>query len=254
MNRIYWDRDKISILTDQIEAIEHKHYAMQLFLSIDKPLNLYVSGKLVMGKCVIINCNVNHIFSTGNQLHFSIIIEPASNIARQLEMRMNGSEFDILDDLGIEKIQNAVSDLAYCKKDDEMKHYQYLIDTLYDNLKLNRKVKVYDDRIREVLDYTEKCDCSVHTISFFADMVSLSPSRLSHLFREQVGMPLKSYIQFHQMQKAFFALLNGKNITEAAMIANFDSPSHFAAATNRMMGMPASLSSKNSVFLKVYDM
>lgn len=24
MNRIYWDRDKISILTDQIEAIEQK--------------------------------------------------------------------------------------------------------------------------------------------------------------------------------------------------------------------------------------
>lgn len=71
MNRIYWDRDQISILTDQIEAIEHKYYAMQLFLSIDKPLDLYVSGKLVMGKCVIINRNVDHIFSTGNQAHVS---------------------------------------------------------------------------------------------------------------------------------------------------------------------------------------
>lgn len=68
MNRIYWDRDKISILTDQIESIEHKHYAIQLFLSIDKPLNLYVSGKLIAGKCVIVNHNVNHVFSTGNKL------------------------------------------------------------------------------------------------------------------------------------------------------------------------------------------
>ena len=253
MNRIYWDRDKISILTDQIESTEHKHYVMQLFLSIDKPLNLYVSGKVVSGKCVIINRNVNHAFSTGNQLHFSIIIEPASNIAKQLEMRMNGNEFSVLDAFGVEKIQNAISDLAYCKKDDEMKHYHHLTDTLYDNIKLNREIKVYDNRIREVLDYIEKCDCSVHAITFLADRVSLSTSRLSHLFREQVGMPLKSYIQFYQMKKAFFALLNGKNITEAAMIANFDSPSHFAAVAKRMMGMPASLSSKNSVFLKVYD-
>lgn len=253
MNRIYWDRDKISILTDQIEAIEHKHYAIQLFLSIGRHLDLYVSGKLVAGKCVIINRNVNHIFSTGNELHFSMIIEPASSMAKQLEMRMNGNDFSILDNFGIEKIQNAVFDLAYCKQDNEIKHYQYLIDTLYDTIKLDRKIKVYDDRIREVLDYTEKCDCSVHAISFLANMVSLSSSRLSHLFREQVGIPLKSYIQFHQMQKAFFALLSGKNITEAAMSANFDSPSHFAAVAKRMMGMPASLSSKNSVFLKVYD-
>lgn len=253
MNRIYWDRDKVSILTDQIEAIEHKHNAMQLFLSIEKPLDLYVSGKLAAGKCVIINRNVDHIFSTGNQLHFTIIMEPASGMAKQLEKRIQGNDFCILDHFGVEKIQTAVFELAYCKKEDEIKRYQYLIDRLYDNIKLDRKIKAYDDRIREVLDYTEKCDCSVHTISLMADMVSLSESRLSHLFREQVGMPLKSYIQFHQMQKAFFALLSGKNITEAAMLANFDSPSHFAAVAKRMMGMPASLSLKNSVFLKVYD-
>ena len=72
----------------------------------------------------------------------------------------------ILDDVGIEEIQDAVSDLAYCKKADEMKHYQYLIDILYDKIQLNRNIKVYDDRIREVLDYTEKCDCSVHTSKF----------------------------------------------------------------------------------------
>lgn len=253
MNRIYWDRDKISILTDQIESIEHKHYALQLFLSIDKPLNLYVSGKLIAGKCVIVNHNVNHVFSTGNKLHLSIIIEPASNIAKQLEMKMNGNDFRILNDFGIEKIQNIVFELAYCQKDNELNYYQYLIDTLYEYINLDGKIKVYDNRIREVLNYTEKCTCTVHTISFLADMVSLSRSRLSHLFREQVGIPLKSYIQFHQMQKAFFALLSGKTITEAAMLANFDSPSHFAAVTKRMMGMPASLSSKNSVFLKVYD-
>lgn len=28
MNNIYWDRDKISIITDQIEAVPHKHWAM----------------------------------------------------------------------------------------------------------------------------------------------------------------------------------------------------------------------------------
>ena len=165
---------------------------------------------------------------------------------------MNGNDFYIPDDCNMEEVQKYVLDLANCK-DNEVKYYQRLMDKLYSNIKLDKKIKIYDDRIREVLNYIENCDCHVHAISFFSDMVSLSPSRLSHLFREQVGMPLKSYIQFHQMQKAFFELLNGKNITEAAMLANFDTPSHLAAVTKRMMGMSASISLKNSVFLKVYD-
>lgn len=80
-----------------------------------------------------------------------------------------------------------------------------------------------------------------------------SQSRLSHLFKEQIGIPLKSYIQFHQMKQAFLALLHGKSITEAAMATNFDSPSHFAAVAKKMMGMSARTSLKDSVFLKVSD-
>ena len=35
---------------------------------------------------------------------------------------------------------------------------------------------------------------------------------------------------------------DGKTITDAAMLSGFDSPSHFAATTKRMMGIAASLS------------
>ncbi len=42
---------------------------------------------------------------------------------------------------------------------------------------------------------------------------------LSHLFREQTGVSLKSYILLHQMEKAFIELLNGATITQAAMEA-----------------------------------
>ena len=35
MNKIYWDKDKITIVTNQLEAIEHKHWAMQIFLALE---------------------------------------------------------------------------------------------------------------------------------------------------------------------------------------------------------------------------
>ena len=64
-------------------------------------------------------------------------------------------------------------------------------------------------------------------------------------------MTLKGYISLHRMKRAFSLLLGGESITDAAMKAGFDSPSHFAATVKKMMGMPARLSLKDSEFLKV---
>ena len=110
-----------------------------------------------------------------------------------------------------------------------------------------------EDSRNKALQLIENCDCNSHAISSFADKVSLSPSRLSHLFKAETGVPLKSYITLHQVERAFMKLLCGKNITEAALEAGFDSSSHFSATVKRMMGIPASLSTKDSVFLKVPD-
>lgn len=250
MNKIYWDKDKISILTNQIEAVEHKHYTMQLFLGLEKNLTISVSGEELTCSCILINQNVCHSFSTGNYLHISIIIDPTSDLAEQLRTIMGKNEYCIFDNKDCDDVVKHGCDLLYC---DKTETYQTFIHTLYGYLGIAENERQFDDRIKELLHHIEHCNCDEHSISSFANKVSLSSSRMSHLFREQVGMPLKSYIQLHQMQKAFLALLNGKNITEAAMLANFDTPSHFSAVTKKMMGMPASISLKNSVFLKVFS-
>ena len=121
-------------------------------------------------------------------------------------------------------------------------------------LGVEQKTPTYDDRITELLSLLDECSCDDHAIAQFAYKIALSPSRLSHLFKEQTGMPLKSYIMLHQMERAFIGLLGGKSITEAALNAGFDTPSHFAATTKRLMGMYASLSLKDSEFLKVSDL
>lgn len=250
MNKIFWDKDKITIVTNQLEAIEHKHWAMQLFLALEAKLNICVSGKNLTGKCVVVNQNVNHNFSTADRLHISMIIEPTSDLAEQLNNAMSKNEYYICSSEKCRELQQIGVLLLH---NSDITTYNDFIQCLYKVIGISASNKLYDDRIKDLLQYIENCTCDKHSIPSYADKVSLSPSRLSHLFREQVGIPLKSYIQFHQMQKAFLALLNGKSITEAAMLANFDTPSHFAAVTKRMMGMPASVSLKNSVFLKVFN-
>ena len=67
--------------------------------------------------------------------------------------------------------------------------------------------------------------------------IFLSKSRMSHIFKEQTGMSLHSYIAAEKLHKAFDYINQGLSITEASMAAGFDSPSHCASTCKRMFGI-----------------
>lgn len=71
----------------------------------------------------------------------------------------------------------------------------------------------------------------------FCARVCLSPSRLSHLFKENVGISLHRYLAMDKMRKGYIYFQKYGSITEASMRAGFDSPSHFAATCKRMFGI-----------------
>lgn len=250
MNRIYWDEDKIAMLTDHLDAVKHSHWMVQLFLSLEDELQLWVADQWISGRCIVVNEKAQHAFSTQKRLHFSMLIEPTSSAALQLKAIMGSRDYCTFDGPEFEALQKFAMELP---ENREVSFYRRFIKELYAAFPITQEKKPYDERILELLHLISSCECSTHTISSFAERVALSPSRLSHLFREQVGIPLKSYIMLHQMERAFILLLNGACITDAAMEAGFDTPSHFAGAVKKMMGTPASLSLKDSEFLKVSE-
>lgn len=160
---------------------------------------------------------------------------------------MGKRDFLIYDQIDTYELSRQVKRLLHSTNVEQYKHfYKYLLNYL----ELSMYKNTYDERISSIFQILDTCKCTDHSIKYLADNVFLSSSRLSHLFKEQTGIPLKSYIILHQMERAFDELFAGKNITEASMIAGFDSPSHFASTVKKMMGMTVSLSLKDSEFLK----
>lgn len=247
MLKIFWDKDNIAFIGNQVNATEHAHCVLQIFLSLNEPLEVTVNGEQINGKCILVNKNARHIFSCDNQIRLSILIEPSSNFATELIQKID-SDYLIFDN-DIDRLQQKAA--ALIDTNDRQRYIEFIQD-FAEYLGVKRNSGILDERITALLEILQNCDCYDHTIENFAKSVCLSSSRLSHLFREQIGVPLKSYILFHQLEKAFTALLNGANITDAAMLAGFDSPSHFAATVKKWMGMPVSVSIKDSEFLKVF--
>lgn len=249
INKIFWDTDKISMITNHLNADTHSHLMLQLFVGVDDCVEIIINDIQIKCDVIVVNKNVAHSFSTKGKVYFSSIIDPTSVYGKELVDKMGKRGFLIYKQINKDELCKQVKELLHSINVEQYKHfYKYLLNCL----ELSMYKHTYDERISSIFQLLDTCKCNDHSIKYLADTVFLSSSRLSHLFKEQTGIPLKSYILLHQIERAFGELFSGKNITQASMIAGFDSPSHFASTVKKMMGMPVSLSLKDSEFLKVY--
>ena len=60
---------------------------------------------------------------------------------------------------------------------------------------------------------------------------------MSHIFKDETGMTLHSYLALVKLRKTTEYIEQGMNITEASIYAGFDTPSHCAATCKRMFGI-----------------
>ena len=64
-------------------------------------------------------------------------------------------------------------------------------------------------------------------------------------------MPLNSYLAMIKLEKAYRYLLDGNSVTDAALMAGFNSASHFAVTSKSMTGLSAGNMSRSGIFITV---
>ena len=78
-----------------------------------------------------------------------------------------------------------------------------------------------------------------HSIEELARRVDLSPSRLQHLFVQEIGVPLRTFRIWIRFRHAVERVGDGDSITSAALDAGFSSSSHFSHAFKATFGATA---------------
>lgn len=93
-------------------------------------------------------------------------------------------------------------------------------------------------RVRRVLAYLRTADADTDTsLAALAAHAALSESRLQHVFRESIGLPVRPYVLWLRLQRAIAAIGSGVPLAAAAAQAGFADAAHMTRTFRRMFGV-----------------
>lgn len=223
---VFWDNYIVAVPT-YYETNEHKHAMLHILVS-SEPIEVFSEDEHVVGTAVFVDQDVIHraILNTKNSL--VIFVDPSTQAADCLRQQY-------LKDDQIFAI-NISAELSVLDKDEAqvIQQTKHILNKLGVSDKNN---EIKDDRIVKVINAIKDGRFLFMSIPEIAFEVSLSPSRLTHLFKQQTGMRLKNCQLMYKLKYAYQAVLNGKSLTKAAMDLGFSDSAHLAAVAKSTTGL-----------------
>jgi AraC family transcriptional regulator of arabinose operon len=100
-----------------------------------------------------------------------------------------------------------------------------------------REDHTMDKRVAKVTRFVERQLGKDVTVEAAASVVGLSPSRLSHLFREELGVTFSRYVQMERLKKARILLEDSSSTTEKIARELGMEPAYFSSWFRKWSGL-----------------
>ncbi|MBL4905250.1 MAG: helix-turn-helix transcriptional regulator [Flavobacteriaceae bacterium] len=214
-----------------IETERHVHHGLEFVFGIDSPFDLISEkSKLIGIYGAVINPNYPHQFIGRDAEYLFIYLEPELLQINQIKKHY---------DLDAQKIVQ-LSRLSSFPNAEKVIDFSFFSEVLDINI-VHTTITEIDHRIKSVVEWI-KNNLEQGQISSdeLAKSVFLSTSRFSHLFKEQIGIPLRRYILWCRILEALRGVLEGHNLTTSAHAAGFSDSAHFSRTFSEMFGVTPS--------------
>jgi len=228
----------------------HSHPVIQLVLATNGTfVSKNLLGEWVPKNGLLIAPNVPHECDAHSIPLISMDIDPESGLGEWiLSNQLQKKQIVDYPSNDIRALDTKIF-LDYLRNED-WNAVRTMIATIF-KFKKEYQIPKKDLRIREVLDFiTGHIQQNISTAAL-ADVACLSTSRLQHLFKEVMGLPIRNYILWHRLQIAMEMVLKGQSLTAASHSAGFSDQAHMTRTFTKMLGIPPSLIVKNSKFVQV---
>jgi AraC-like DNA-binding protein len=224
------------MFTDTLVATPHQHSALQLSVGLDGMPRVQLDGVWQYTHGALVDTDVLHAFRCDGRLTAIGWIEGESRIGQQLRERvLDGRPYAILDEALCARLAKAARPILAANTGctEAHAHWRRALGELTVGIAPEPNL---DRRIALVLQHLRQTPSPPPSIGDLARIAYLSESRLQHVFREQVGVPIRRYLLWHRYLTALSLLSDGSSVTEAAHAAGFADSAHLTRTAIRMNG------------------
>lgn len=249
---IYLWHNRALIFGVPTDTAPHSHYALQLSVGLDKEFGLRCGNNQspeVM-RAALIGANVPHSFDHSSGLLVNLYLDAESRAAREIVNRFSLKNYLKIEPQDIEAflpdLQNGLEQSLSCEKAFALT--ENLLQVLFQIKKVQSPI---DSRIERALEILKNAPDNLISADAVAAEVFLSPSRFAHLFRAEVGLPVRRYLLWRRLRNAVRLLGENESLTTVAHAAGFADSAHLTRTFRQMFGLAPSEIFQNSRFVQV---
>lgn len=226
-------------------ASRHAHNALQLIVTVDQPVKLRLTGAWQSVRHAAIPSNLAHEFDGAGAVAHLVYVDTASALPRALTgARAGVTQFGSL--VESSSYRAWFEDVARAAGADASA-FATAVAAAVAGLQQSAAVGqtltgAADCRVTLAHDMLQRAGATRLTAAQLACEVRLSPGRLSSLFRQEYGLPLRRYALWMRLQRAT-AQLQGDprtRLSVAAHAAGFADAAHMTRTYRRMLGVAPS--------------
>lgn len=212
----------------------HSHHAIQLIRSLDSSFELIAEGEATRCGAALIPSGLPHTFSSDGDQLFIALIEP---------LGPRGTDLNVLaSNLGRKCLDDRLPSVSKADIDDPIQMADGMLGALLPDLPTYPTLSPH---VTAALAYLDEAIEGKPSLEEAASAAGISPSRLTHLFTEEIGIPFRNFALWLRLRRVVDQVSEGANLTEAAFGAGFsDSPhlskvfrEHFGMSPSALLGM-----------------
>jgi AraC-like DNA-binding protein len=235
-----WPGGTLWIGTALLPNDVHAHHAIQIAFGLDGPLRFRLEQEpdwTSYAACVI-PPNLPHAFDGTGRVVAHVFVDPETPEGHALRGRLSDGAIVALDGPGAhdgaELLRAAWAGSHECPR---------LVPAAREVTRMlagtgSARITT-DPRVLGAIELIRARIAGRVALSEIARDLNLSPSRLRHLFADQVGLPFRTYVLWQRLQRVL-QRPEGETLSEAALAAGFADAAHMTRTFRRMLGMAPS--------------
>jgi AraC-like DNA-binding protein len=218
----------------------HAHYAIQLVIGAPTGLRVQFGRQGEWQSCAaaLIPSRATHTIDVnGCDLSAVLFIEPDTPEGKALAARLRGGP-EVLDAdavaAGAKRLEQA------WRTEKSYDAVKAVCHELVREISRTAAREPSDPRVLAAIEYIRQRVDQAVSLAEVAEAANLSPGRFRHLFVEETGMPLRTYVLWRRLLHVWTLMMQGETLSTAAHAAGFADSAHLSRTARTMFGLPPS--------------